>query len=193
MSRRSALIVAVVAALVFAVVYFWPEKAVAGSGFSPSVTGRLHLGDRAVLPGARTGAVERDRWKDRRDRRGHHRHRKQRPLIVLQPGTTRIIERETVIIQPPAAAPPPAPPVAKAPPPPPDPHGRARTLPARGATGPREWALGDTLPHGVPHVTLDPVAYGLPRPPDGQLYARVGGDVLRIEAGSRRILGVLAR
>jgi hypothetical protein len=68
----------------------------------------------------------------------------------------------------------------------------ARTVSARGFEPPREWVLGAVLPPDLPYVTLDPSAYGLAPPPDGHLYARVDGDVLRIEAGTRRILGVLA-
>ena len=45
----------------------------------------------------------------------------------------------------------------------------------------------------LPYVMLEPSAYGLPPPPEGQIYARVEGDVLRIEPGTRRILAVLAR
>jgi Ni/Co efflux regulator RcnB len=56
-----------------------------------------------------------------------------------------------------------------------------------------DWAAGDVLPHGIPRVTLDPVAYGLPEPPPGQKYVFVGNDVLRIATVSRRIVEVVSR
>lgn len=72
-----------------------------------------------------------------------------------------------------------------------DPAGSARHVRARGAgTGPR-FAPGDTLPSNLPHVTLDPVRFGLPDPPPAQLYARVAGSVLLIEAGSRTVIRVV--
>jgi Nickel/cobalt transporter regulator len=73
-----------------------------------------------------------------------------------------------------------------------DPRGRVALVgEGEGIVG--DWAAGDVLPHGIPHVTLDPVAYGLPEPPPGQKYVRVGNDVLRIETGSRRIAEVVPR
>lgn len=198
MSRRTTIIIALLAAAVFAVVYFWPEDTYAGG-----VGARLHLGDRGVNLGAAVGGVrfsdgrerhrrDRDRW--RRHHRDHwHRDRWDNPAtIVVVPPAPR--ERVTV-----REVPVPAAPVADLPVTPLDPGiplnpgGQARTVPVRGVAEPREWLLGATLPPDLPHVALDPVAYGLPLPPEGQLYARVDGDVLRIEAGSRRILGVLAR
>ncbi len=194
MSRNLAIMIALIAAAVFAVVYLWPQHAAAGPGVS--VTGRLHLGDAAVGLDARIGewprrgdaAGPRHRWHrwNRRDRYGHRR----RPLLVVPYAAPRerVIVRETVTT-------PPAP-VAEVPGPPPrplDPRGRARTLSARGAEHTREWVLGDVLPADLPHVALDPAAYSLPQPPDGQIYARVDGDVLRIDADTRRIIAVVAR
>lgn len=73
-----------------------------------------------------------------------------------------------------------------------DPRGRVTLVGEEdGIVG--DWAQGDLLPDSVPHVTLDAVAYGLPQPPLGEKYARVGNDVLRIDAGSRRIVEVVAR
>ena len=192
MSRRLTIIVTLIAAAIFAVVYFWPEDVEAGSGVS--VTGRLHLGDGAVNLDARIGAGThrdnargpRNRWHPR-----HGSHRRARPLLVVPyaPPRERVIVRETVVTPPPA-------PVAAAPAPPPeplDPRGHARTVPARGAGLPREWVLGDVLPADLPHVALEPDVYGLPQPPSGQIYARVDGDVLRIDASTRRIVAVVAR
>ncbi len=56
-----------------------------------------------------------------------------------------------------------------------------------------DWSPGDVLPDDVPQVTLDYAAYGLPIPPFGEKYARIGNDVLRIDAGTRRITEVVAR
>lgn len=73
-----------------------------------------------------------------------------------------------------------------------DPRGRVTLVGEEdGIVG--DWVRGDTLPAGMPYVALDPVAYGLPEPPRGQRYARVGNDVLRIEVGSRRIAEIVAR
>lgn len=177
MNRRHALIIAILAALVFAVVYFWPETARA------DVTGRLHLGDGGAQAGVQLG--DRPRWR----RRHKDRHDWRRAVLVVpyRPAE-RVIIRETVVTQP--SSPPAS---VAAPPEPLDPQGRARTLPARGLVRPREWVLGAALPPDLPHVVLDPAAYGLPQPPAGQLYARADGDVLRIGAGSRRIVAVVAR
>lgn len=217
MSRRLAIILAVLAVVVFGVVYFWPEDAGAGD-----VSGRLHLGDRGVQARGSIGGLHVGgsfggvrlrgsfggvRWSDGLDRRHHgHRHGKHRDrrhhrahglldrsiVIVPDVQTERVIERETVVISAPpppaqfAPVPQPAPPTAL------DPQGQARTVPARGVGQPREWVLGAVLPPDLPVVLLDPAAYGLPQPPDGQIYIRVDGDVLRIQADTRRIVSVLA-
>ena len=251
MSRRFAIIIAVLAIIVFAVVYFWPEKTAAGSvsgrlhlgasGFSiggavgdvrfstgrghrqlarpgrhrdgwgshrhrpGSVSGRLHRGDAGTtidLGAVRFSDGKERRHSDSRDRhrdgwglkrdRWHDRRRGLRPVVVVPPySTERVIVYDTVIAPPPPAPQVPASP--EAPPPPLDPEGGARTLSAPGAAPPREWVLGAVLPPDLPHVGLDAAAYGLPPPPDGQIYARVDGDVLRIDAGTRRIISVLAQ
>lgn len=195
MSRRSAIIVALIAAAVFAVVYFWPEDTGAQPLASPSVASRLHLGDGAVQRGAVAGDVVRprrgDRWHGDRRRNGRHDawRRGPRPLVIVTEGE-RVIERETVIVQP---APPVPAAIPAAPPEPLDPHGQARTVSARGADRPREWVLGGVLPPELPLVSLNAAAYGLPPLPSGQFYARVDGDVLRVEAGTRRVIGVTAQ
>jgi hypothetical protein len=94
-----------------------------------------------------------------------------------------------VVIPVPASGPAPA---AAVVPSPLDPRGRSN-LPGEAARGVGDWAPGDALPEGVPHVTLDPVAYGLPEPPPGEKYARVGNEVLRIDAATRRVAEVVAR
>jgi Ni/Co efflux regulator RcnB len=89
----------------------------------------------------------------------------------------------------PAPPAPPAPPEVAAPPepaPPPDPRGPLWLTPARGAAPEAErWQLGEALPPGLPHVTLDWRLHGLPAPPPGRIYVRVGRDVLLITAGER--------
>ncbi len=156
MPRAIAIAVVLSAAAVVAVIDGGPKPAVAGSGVS--VTGRLHLGDAAVLLDARAGHGPRrhDGAGPRHRRRGHVEHdRGRRPLLVLPyygyaDPDERVIVRETVIA-------PPAP-VAEVPAPPPqplDPRGNARTLSARGTVRLREWVLGDVLPDDMPHVSLD--------------------------------------
>lgn len=144
-----------------------------------SVRGRLHLGDRRAV-------------RERRTRRDEHQRRHQRRVIVV-PDRRYVTER--------AAPPPPAEPVKtqlpteiKAPPEPaapPDPAGAARIVRARGvAARASDFQIGRRLPRGVPHVTLDPLRYDLPEPPDGQIYARVRGSVLLIEPVTRIIRGI---
>lgn len=204
MSRRLAIIIAVAAVVVFCIVYFWPETARAGSTLHGSVGARLHLGDSGVRIGATTGGV---RWSDGRPRHrsdgrwDHHRDwwkhgapgpwRRWPRAVVVVPAAPQppVIVRETIVMPP---APPPAPVEVLGPPAPLDPAGRARTVSVLGGGAPREWVLGAVLPPDIPYVTLAPLAFGLPVPPPGQIYIRVDGDVLRIEAGTRRILGVVA-
>ena len=129
--------------------------------------------------------------------RGHHRHRKDygkwlAPAPLLLPyGGADVIVREVVV---PVLVPVPAERPA-------DVLRGGSRLDARGRAafvGGEDgvlggWAEGDILPGDVPHVALDAVAYGLPQPPPGEKYARVGNDVLRIDAGSRRITEVVGR
>jgi hypothetical protein len=92
-----------------------------------------------------------------------------------------------VVVAPPAPVV--APPVAT---PPPDPRGPLR-LPARGATPvPPPFTVGQPLPSDLPHVTLDWQQYDLPEPPPGQLYARVGGNVLLISADDRIVESIVS-
>lgn len=85
-----------------------------------------------------------------------------------------------------APAPAPAPPAQAKPaaPPPPDPRGPLM-LRARGVPAKTPYTVGEALPPDVPQVTLDWRQYGLPRPPDGLIYARVRGDVLLIDPVTR--------
>ncbi len=137
----------------------------------------------------------RDRYghENYRHRRGRHRDRWLGPQPLLLPyGGTTVIVREIIVA---------VPPTADGPVPVPAPRPRFTGLEPRGRVARvgeedgivSDWAPGDVLPDSVPHVTLDPVAYGLPQPPPGEKYARVGNDVLRIEAGSRRVTEVLVR
>lgn len=71
---------------------------------------------------------------------------------------------------------------------PPDPGGEIGRYPARGWTPLKQWTVGQILPPRLPHVKLSYKAYGLPKPPDGQIYARVRGDVLLIDAVTRRVI-----
>lgn len=102
-------------------------------------------------------------------------------------------DRPVVIVQvmPPAAEPDqPNPPAAR--PEPLDPRGRIKTVGDEDVVG-DAWSEGDLLPDDVPHVTLDHLSYGLPAPPLGEKYARVGNEVLRIDTGSRRVVEIVAQ
>lgn len=96
--------------------------------------------------------------------------------------------------EPPRAEPEPAPappPAEAAPPEPPDARGpRFEPARGRGATG-RDFAVGQPLPAGRPHVALDWEDYGLPQPPAGQGYARFAGAVLLIDTDTRVVRRVL--
>jgi Nickel/cobalt transporter regulator len=93
---------------------------------------------------------------------------------------------------PPAAPPPPVVAAPVEPPPPPDPRGPLRSSPARGIlpAGPA-YTIGEALPRGLPHVTLDWRQFDLAEPPPGQIYARVKSDVLLITATGRVVKSVV--
>jgi len=95
----------------------------------------------------------------------------------------------------PAAAPSDAAPPVEAEEPPRDPPDTAppgeRALPRGRAADARAFEIGEPLPDGVPHVTLDWRTYGLPRPGPGQVYARVGRDILVIDASTRVVRRVV--
>jgi hypothetical protein len=93
-------------------------------------------------------------------------------------------DRIIVIPAPPAPPPEAAPAAAPEPAPPPDPRGPA-IYRARGAGPALAYAVGEPLPADVPHVALDWRIHGLPEPPPGLAYARVGRDVLLIDPASR--------
>ncbi len=128
------------------------------------------------------------RGRHRHDRRGHHRH--DRRGVVLGPFYR--VDRderapEVVVVPPPRPAPPePEPAPVRKPAPPPDPRGPL-TVPVRGAAAGPVYSVGAPLPPDLPHVTLDWRRYGLPEPPAGLVYARVGRDVLLIDPVSRRV------
>ena len=96
-------------------------------------------------------------------------------------------DREVIVIErppddPPEAAPEPEPDT------PPDPSGPFAGQRARGADRAGEGiAVGATLPRGMVYVTLNWRTYDLPRPPDGEIYARVGREVVRLDPASRRV------
>lgn len=150
-------------------------------------------------------------WQHDRDRLGkrrghghhrHHRHHRRHHGKWLAPaphplrhGGASVVVREIIVpvlVPVPANRPAERLPEATRKPVPLDPRGRAAFVgEGDGIVG--DWAAGDILPRNVPHVTLDPIVYGLPQPPSGEKYARVGNDVLRIDTGSRRITEVVAR
>ena len=73
-----------------------------------------------------------------------------------------------------------------------DPSGHARIARAP-AFARAPFGVGDVLPSGTPHVTLDPVRFDLPRPPEGEIYARVRGQVYRIAQITRQITAIVVR
>ena len=150
-----------------------PAKIVAGSG---GVRARVVLGKR------------------HQDRFGHPRvydpyHRRPRVIVYRDREREERIPRDPVAI-PPVATQPVIPASPPAEPEPLAPEGHARVTSAPGAV-PARFRPGDRLPAGVPHVTLDPERYGLPRPPEGEIYARVRTQVLRITNTDRRITELL--
>jgi len=84
-------------------------------------------------------------------------------------------------------SPAPAPAVAPA-----EPRGPLRLRPARGvAPAETAYSLGEALPPNLPHVTLNWQQFDLPEPPPGQLYVRIGNDVLLITAAGRIVESVV--
>lgn len=53
------------------------------------------------------------------------------------------------------------------------------------------YAVGRPLPPTLPYVVLDWRDYDLPTPPDGEIYVRFAGDVLRIESIERVVTEVI--
>lgn len=129
----------------------------------------------------------------RRERRGRHaRHRSFDYPYYLR--NDRSYRDERAEPAPPPADVAPTPPVAVTPvepPPPPDPRGPVRLLARGGAPTAVPYNVGEPLPPGLPHVTLDWRQFELPEPPPGQLYARVGRDVLLITAAGRIVESVV--
>lgn len=136
-------------------------------------------------PGA--AALERGRLRKRalpdEPVKRHPRRRHRRPFFVF-PHIHEHRAPETVVIETPAPPPPEA--VPAEPPSPPDPRGPL-ILPARGAAMAAPYTVGEPLPAGLPHVALDWRQHGLPEPPPGLAYARVGRDVLLIDPATRMV------
>lgn len=122
-----------------------------------------------------------DRARPERPHRPHPRHRREVLVVPFFHGERRTrVERETVFI------PVPAPEPEAAPPSPPDPHGAIRRLPARGAAPAAAVpAAGAAIAPDVPLVILDWRVHALPEPPPGEIWVRLRGAVLRIDATSR--------
>ena len=133
---------------------------------------------------------KRHRHRVRHPRAYDPRHRRPRVIVYRDREREEKVPRDPVAIPPVVTQPAiPAEPPAK--PEPLAPQGYARLASAPGAV-PARFRLGDRLPSGTPHVTLDPERYGLPRPPEGELYARVRTQVMRITNTDRRITELLA-
>lgn len=129
------------------------------------------------------------------ERRRKHRRHESAPSHYSYPYFYSRRDRGYYVEREPAPAPvevAPPPPVVVAPPPPPDPRGPLRRTPARGiAPIAVPYILGEALPPGLPHVTLNWRQFDLPEPPPRQLYARVGHDVLLITATGRIVESVV--
>lgn len=70
--------------------------------------------------------------------------------------------------------------------------GQSRRYPARG-TGPMgSWSAGQRLPADTPYVKLNPGPYGLEDPPAGQVYARLGRQIVLLDPVRRTIMQVLS-
>ncbi|MGF1503202.1 MAG: hypothetical protein ACFBSD_15450, partial [Paracoccaceae bacterium] len=163
---------------------------VSGGGWATGATPATHLG--------RGGPQFHSRPNPKRP---GHRHRRKLPSDDRK--TAIIVDRfgrlndapEQVIIQ----VPPPVPPEPTEPARPaetldetPDPGAPATLMPARGFRPAQPAiAIGERLPRGLPHVTLDWRAYDMPWPGPGLIYARVGSEIVVIEPESRRVVDIV--
>ncbi len=201
--RRAALAVALALALCA------PQAAAQGAargtpGDEPTTGGpdRPERSARDATPGGRAGGVVRrgarevppedDRVRpepDGRERPHRRRYPRTRYLYIERDAQD---EFDRHFRSPPRAAPAepePAPEPAPEEAGPPDPARPGAHAFPRGAAAPASgYAVGDRLPEDRPHVTLDWRTYGLPEPPAGQIYARVGDAVLLIESATRRVV-----
>lgn len=154
--------------------------------------GKVVLGDKGLYarigdpPYKRRHERRRDRRYDSR-RHDYPRYEYRRPIYVLDPAPTPAVEPRSVE-KPAAEVPEVTAPVKVAAP---DPRGAASRHRARGVRTGRTWSVGEFLPPSVPHVKLDARRYDLPPEPDGQIYARVRGDLLLIDAVTRRVEAIV--
>lgn len=139
-----------------------------------------------------TRRYQRKRYRPYRRKFGHQRRAGQ-PVVILDRYSPGLPPPETVVVLPPTdpEEPEAESPEAEALPPPPITSPRTVTL-ARGTpVAPPVFVIGERLPRRLPHVTLDWRTFGLPQPPQGQIYARVKSDVLLIDAATRRVIGMI--
>ena len=169
---------------------------------------RANIGNVHVRVGnlhAHPGRAHR-KWRGHKARRhlrpgeiGVHPKRKRRPYRFgqLRYRPVYVYDRDDDRDEPPPpepVAPPAPPPEPEVEPEPLDPAGAMRLVAARGSgLIDRPWTVGEPLPAGLPHVTLDPRHYDLPAPPPGQIYARVRHDVLLIDPMSRVVHAEVTR
>ncbi len=170
-----------------------------GSGSVYHRTSRHRSAYRAASTrqGSDRGVTERNSPRSRYDTRYDHRKDRfdNRRRVVVVPVRERTVIRErprdpdpeVIVVERPVPEPVPVEPVVL------DPQGSARVVPARGRiVAPEVYELGAILPTDRPFVALNHSSYGLPVPPPGQIYARIGRSVLRIDATSRQIVAVVA-
>ncbi|WP_282603008.1 hypothetical protein [Paracoccus sp. PARArs4] len=66
--------------------------------------------------------------------------------------------------------------------------GHANSPAAEPAQVPRSFEVGDIAPRDGTHIVSRPGLYGLSVPPEGDVYAVLGGQLVRLDATSRKIL-----
>jgi nickel/cobalt transporter regulator len=52
----------------------------------------------------------------------------------------------------------------------------------------KKWARGDYIPHDVRYYRIHHDEYYLPRPREGEFYARIGGDIYLLAEATKRVI-----
>jgi Ni/Co efflux regulator RcnB len=178
----------IIAALTMGTAIAMPAKANLNLAAHPEASNRVMAlpGGFAAMPGdaATMSQSHGERHADINHRQGYYlfgRHfpaRRRAPRPKQAPAQVEVRMAPLPVIAPPAG--------------PPDARGPLRLSPARGiAAGAPAYSVGEALPSGLPHVTLDWRRFELPEPPPGRIYARVGRDVLLITSSGRVVESVL--
>ena len=176
----------IIAALTLGAAMAMPAKANLNPAAQPEASSRVVAlpGGVVAMPRGRAAMVEHPagRYAEMRSRFGYFAFGRHYPIHRRNQGQR--AERAPARLEPR-----PAPARAAAPA---DPRGPLWLSSARGAAlAERPYNVGEALPPGLPHVTIDWRQFDLPAPPRGQFYARVGRDVLLITAAGRIVESVL--